>query len=229
MAHFEDLFPGRFVKSVTLEHPITIRILSIAGDPTLSEEDGKPKVVLRYRTKSAAGEVTEMDAVWNKTNSILTAAALDTNDYTQWPGHTITIARDPTVKIGKEVVGGLRVVGSPELKAKKIVEIKRRKGRERYTLNPTDAQGRVRTAPPPAAAPGPARSQPRSVPPRPLDRPRSAPSAGPCSMARTWPRRTRARRRGHDRPDAGPVAGVAGGDGRGDGGAVDARAQPARP
>jgi hypothetical protein len=155
MAHFEDLFPGRFVKSVTLEHPITIRILSIAGDPTLSEEDGKPKVVLRYRTKSAAGEVTEMDAVWNKTNSILTAAALDTNDYTQWPGHTITIARDPTVKIGKEVVGGLRVVGSPELKAKKIVEIKRRKGRERYTLNPTDAQGRVRTAPPPAAAPGP--------------------------------------------------------------------------
>jgi hypothetical protein len=160
MPHLDELFPGRFLKSKALPGPMTIRILSIGGEP-LKGEDGKEKLkaILKYRTRGADGNVEEGEIALNKTNALLTAAILGTEDYTQWPGHTITVAHDPTVVLKGETVGGLRVIGSPELTKKIRVGIKRpmRKNPEQHTLVPTDAQGRVRTAHPPAAEPAPAR------------------------------------------------------------------------
>jgi hypothetical protein len=156
MPHYDELYPGRFLKGSTLEHPITIRILSLGGEVLEGDDGEKAKGVLKYRTAGPNGPVNG-EIVWAKTNAILTAKALGTDDYTAWAGHTITIANDPSIMFGKEKVGGIRVVGSPELKLTLIVDVKRprRKKPERYTLRPTDAQGRVRqgTGPTPPEEP----------------------------------------------------------------------------
>lgn len=142
MPDLEQLFPGRFVKGISLERPITIRLLSVAGEPLEGDDGEKMKAVLKYRSAAGEGEL-----VCNKTNALLIAACLGTRDYTAWTGHTVTIGYDPSVMLGRERVGGIRVVGSPEIKAALRVEIKRprRKKPEVYTLQPTDRDGNVRT------------------------------------------------------------------------------------
>lgn len=161
MSHYDELYPGRFLKATTLERPMTIRIISLGGEVLEGDDGEKAKGILRYRAPGADGKPIEGDMVFAKTNAILTAAALGTADYKAWAGRLITIANDPSVMFGREKVGGIRVCGSPELKAPMTVEVKRprRKKVERYTLQPTDNQGRVRapSAPPQQqAAPPPA-------------------------------------------------------------------------
>lgn len=155
MPSYETLYPGRFLRGATLEHPITIRILSLGGEVLEGDDGEKSKGILKYR---AAGNVTG-EIVLAKTNAILIAKMLGTDDFTAWAGHTITIANDPNVMFGKERVGGIRVCGSPELTRTIVVNVKRprRKNPERYTLRPTDKDGRVRqdTAPAPAEEPPP--------------------------------------------------------------------------
>jgi hypothetical protein len=150
----ETLFPSRFTKGISLERPITIRLMSITGEPLEGDDgDTKVKAILKYRCATGEAEL-----VLNKTNALLIAACLETRDYTAWSGHTVTIGYDPTVMLGREKVGGIRVVGSPELKKAIRVEIKRprRKRPEVYTLTPTDKDGRVRTEAP-TTKPDPAR------------------------------------------------------------------------
>lgn len=162
MPHYDELYPGRFTKAATLEHPITIRILSLGGEQLEGDDGVKAKGVLRYRTAGPDGKPIEGEAVWCRTNAILTAAALGTDDYKAWANRTITIKNDPTVMFGREAVGGIRVCGSPELKKQIEVKIKRprRKNPDKYVLHPTDAQGRVRQASAPAPAQGAAPSEP---------------------------------------------------------------------
>lgn len=146
MADLDELYPGRFLKGRTLEAPITIRIVSMVGEELEGEKGVKLKGILRYRTRGEDGVVVEAEMVCNKTNALLAAAVFGTRDYTLWAGHLITIGFDPTVRLGAETPGGIRVMGSPELKAPLRVEIKRprRSKVEVYMLHPTDAQGRKR-------------------------------------------------------------------------------------
>lgn len=146
--HYDELWPGRFRKGTTLAQPMTIRIVSLGGEQLEGDDGVKSKGVLRYRAKGADGGVVEEEIVFCKTNAILTAAILGTPDYTEWPGHLITIHFDPSVAIGKDRVGGIRVFGSPELKKTIKVDVKRprRKKPETYVLQPTDNAGRVRQA-----------------------------------------------------------------------------------
>jgi hypothetical protein len=77
-------------------------------------------------------------------------ALFGTNLTRRWVGHLLTIHRDPRVKVGNKVTGGIRVLGSPELDKPMPLEIKA--GRApvyRVTLRPT---GR---GPAPAPAPRP--------------------------------------------------------------------------
>lgn len=139
MPHFDELYPGRFLKATTLDAPTVIRIVRMGGE-TLAGDDGeRAKGVLTYKSAKGDGEI-----VWCKTNAILTAKALGTDDYTQWAGRLLTIWNDPSVMFGGERVGGVRVYGSPELTATKRVEIKRprRKKPDVFTLKATDKQGR---------------------------------------------------------------------------------------
>jgi hypothetical protein len=155
MPDFETLYPARFLKGRSLERPTTIRIVAMITEELEGEKGKKQKAILKYQTADASGE-----AVWCKTNSALTSAALnDARDYDTWAGRFITIAFDPNVKMGSETPGGIRVIGSPELKKPRKVEIKRprRAQPDVYTLAPTDMDGRVLRAPAtaPAAKPEP--------------------------------------------------------------------------
>lgn len=133
--HFETLYPGRFLKGVTLKGHKTIRIVGITGTPLESDDGEKEiKAVLKYKSRDDEGEM-----VWCKTNSQLAAQVFGTPVIEQWYGRLLTIAFDPAVKFGKEKKGGIRVVGSPEMTAPMTVEIKRprRKKVEVYHLQPT--------------------------------------------------------------------------------------------
>ena len=144
MAHFEELYPNRFLKGVTLSTPKTIRILGFVGEMLEGEDGAKEKAVLRYRDKEGEGEI-----VWCKTNAILTSKLFG-DDYTQWAGHLVTIWYDPTVALGKEKVGGIRVYGSPEIALEMRVGIKRprRKKEEVFILRPTGKAAPAGETPP---------------------------------------------------------------------------------
>ena len=159
MGHFEELYPGRFLKGVTLLAPKTIRIVEVIGNVELEGDDGtvKPKAVLRYKDgdkhKDKPGEI-----VWVRTNSQLAAVALNEPDHNKWGGRLLTIHYDKTVPFGKEKKGGIRVLGSPDMKSTVEVSIKmpRRKHPIIYVLQPT---GKTAAAAKPATGPGPTTAQ----------------------------------------------------------------------
>lgn len=143
MPDFESLYPGRFLKGVTLAAPKTIRIKAVLATELEGDDgQGKAKCVLKYKDADGEGEI-----VWCKTNAHLTAACLDERDFTRWVERLITIHFDPEVRFGKDKPGGIRVLGSPELKQAKRVEIKRprKKNPDTFTLYPTDGKGNVKT------------------------------------------------------------------------------------
>ncbi len=156
MGHFEELYPGRFLKGVTLLSPKTIRIVEVVGNVELEGDDGavKSKAVLRYKDndkcKDKPGEI-----VWVRTNAQLAAVALSEPDYTKWGGRLLTIHHDKTVTFGKEKKGGIRVLGSPDMKSTVEVAIKmpRRKHPIIYVLQPTGKQPAAKTATGTGAAP----------------------------------------------------------------------------
>lgn len=144
MPHFESLYPNRFLKGATLERPLTVRIVSVDGEMLEGDTGPKAKAVLKYKTQDASGAVVGGELVLAKTNAVLIASMLGP-DYKQWAGHLITVSFDPAVMFGSERVGGIRVIGSPELTKTLVVEVKRprRKRPEKYTLQPTDKRGAV--------------------------------------------------------------------------------------
>jgi len=156
MGHFEELYPGRFLKGVTLLAPKTIRIVEVVGNVELEGDDGavKSKAVLRYKDgdkhKDKPGEI-----VWVRTNAQLAAVALNEPDYTKWGGRLLTIHHDKTVAFGKEKKGGIRVLGSPDMTSSVEVAIKmpRRKHPLIYVLQPTGKSGtKQATGPAPTSA-----------------------------------------------------------------------------
>lgn len=120
MPHFEELYPGRFLKGVTLAAPKTIRIAAFVPE-ALEGDDGtkKQKAILKYKAKDGEGEM-----VCCKTNAALIAAMYGT-DHSQWVGKLVTLHFDASVRFGSEKPGGIRVLGSPDLKQTMTVEIKR--------------------------------------------------------------------------------------------------------
>lgn len=140
MPDFESLYPGRFLKGVTLTEPKVIRVTSVAATDLEGDDGVKAKCVLTYRDADGKGEI-----VFCKTNAILVAAMFDERDFTKWVGRLITIHFDPNVMFGAKKVGGVRVFGSPELGKRKQFEIKmpRKKRAETFILQPTDGKGRV--------------------------------------------------------------------------------------
>ena len=159
MPHYDELYPGRFLKSATLLEPRTIRIIGLRGEALEGDDGTKAKGVLRYRDAQGEGEI-----VWCRTNAVLTEHALGTADFGEWAGRLITIWYDPDVRFGSETVGGIRVYGSPELARDIEVGIKRprRKKREMYRLRRTDKHGRP-------VAPGTAQDAPAAPAPEDVD------------------------------------------------------------
>jgi hypothetical protein len=164
MPDLETLYPGRFMKKEALPAPKVIRITKVTQVTLEGDKGDELKATIHYRDHEGDGEI-----VWCKTNAKLTAAALDERDYTKWPGHLLTIYHDPRVRFGGKTVGGIRVFGSPEMKAPKRIEIEmpRRKKPEVYELVPTTNKGAPKTAnsapepaPPAVDEPMPEREEP---------------------------------------------------------------------
>lgn len=142
MADYSVLYPGRFLKKESLEAPKVVRVIAINTSILEGEKGPEQKVILKYKASDGEGEI-----VWCKTNAALTAAALDEREYDKWIGRLLTIHNNPTVDLAGKKVGGIRVCGSPEMKAPKKVEIKRprRKKAEVYDLTPTDMKGKPKS------------------------------------------------------------------------------------
>jgi hypothetical protein len=138
MADYETLYPGRFLKKEALAAPKVIRIDAIHVTELEGERGVENKVVMQYSAADGKGEM-----VVCKTNAALIAHVLNERDYEKWIGHYVTIYNNPNVDLAGKKVGGIRIFGSPEMKAAKTVEIKRprRKKGEIYKLVPTDGKG----------------------------------------------------------------------------------------
>lgn len=148
MPDLDTLYPGRFLKGRSLAGPTTIQIISVSLVELEGDDDKKgSKAVLTVKMRDPlTGTVGPKEIVWCKTNAALTAAMFG-RDYSTWVGKVMTIAFDETVKFGRDVVGGIRVVGSPTLKSEMTVEIKRprRKVPDRMRLVPTAGTPSART------------------------------------------------------------------------------------
>ena len=103
MPHFKKYFPTGFIDESDLPKDATVKIESVAVEAlqlpgSNSKED---KVVMTF-----AGAKKKL--VLNKTNAKIIAAQHGTDTDT-WKGQEITLYFDPTVRFGKQVVGGVRV------------------------------------------------------------------------------------------------------------------------
>ena len=105
--NINDTFPStsNFLKKEDLPRPAKVKIKSI--DLMEFEQDGKPqrKLVLEFDGK-------EKKLACNKTNARIIAAMLG-DETDNWIGHEITLYNDPTVSMGDQVVGGIRVQYHP--------------------------------------------------------------------------------------------------------------------
>ena len=101
--NINDTFPStsNFLKKEDLPNPAKVTIKSV--DLMEFEQDGKPqrKLVLEFEGK-------EKKLACNKTNA-RTIAAIHGDETDNWVGKEIILYNDPTVSMGDQVVGGIRV------------------------------------------------------------------------------------------------------------------------
>jgi hypothetical protein len=76
---------------------------------------GKARIMLEDQHKLALELDTGDKWLANITNCAYMTRIFGTNIVADWVGHQVTLAFDPSVKFGKDTVGGIRVIGSPEL------------------------------------------------------------------------------------------------------------------
>ena len=105
--NINDTFPStsNFLKKEDLPKPAKVMIKSI--DLMEFDQDGKTqrKLVLEFEGK-------EKKLACNKTNARTIAAMLG-DETDNWKGKEITLYNDPTVAMGDQIVGGIRVQYMP--------------------------------------------------------------------------------------------------------------------
>jgi len=136
---------------------VTVRIVGANVDEVTDPEDRQRKVAKIALALEEADTGAPMKAwIPCPTTFRVMTALFGTNLTRRWVGHLLTIHRDPKVKVGNKVTGGIRVMGSPELDKPMPLEIKA--GRApvyRVTLRPTGRGQGPASAPSPAPAPRP--------------------------------------------------------------------------
>lgn len=131
---YRALFGGRYMSAPDM--PTEGRTLTIAGAAVEAVEDPKTKqnrdrllVYFHERVKP-----------WLPCRTTAGCLAAMWGDRTSgWVGRRVTLYQDPTVKVGAKVVGGIRVLGSPELDAPRdvVINLGARKPPARVRLIPT--------------------------------------------------------------------------------------------
>ena len=136
---------------------VTVRIVGANVDEVTDPEDRERKVAKIALALEDAHTGAPMKAwIPCPTTFRVMTALFGTNLTRRWVGHLLTIHRDPNVRVGRKVVGGIRIMGSPELDKPMPLEIKA--GRApvyRVTLRPTGRGSASLPAPGPTPQPAP--------------------------------------------------------------------------
>ncbi|MGH9811512.1 MAG: hypothetical protein ACRD4T_00100 [Candidatus Acidiferrales bacterium] len=137
MADYEELFPGRFLKSADLKgKPFTLTISSISTE----EIDGKVKALVTF-------EGAKKQWVMNRTGAEAIKLMFG-RDYDTWIGKRITIhpvmIKDP---FGDGDVGAIRVKGSPEIDKAASATVQRGRKTIRVAVVPTGQAAAKQPAP----------------------------------------------------------------------------------
>ena len=142
-------YGGSFLTAVEIPQAgQTYRIREVWIDDVEDQKTKQPKTRLHVL-------LSDMRKPWLPCRTAAGSIAAMFGDKTAgWLGRAVTLYHDPTVKVGAKAVGGVRVMGSPELSEvlKIEVDLGSRKPPAKVTLRPT---GRG-SASQPATAPAPA-------------------------------------------------------------------------
>lgn len=113
---FDELYPGRFLKGGDFARtPRTLTIARVQLEELEGEKGKRKRGIVRFQEESR-------ELVLNKTNGLLLRAMFGRSTEA-WVGRRVTFAFDADVKLGGKVVGGIRIVGSPEITEAREVEI----------------------------------------------------------------------------------------------------------
>ncbi len=94
----------------------------VKAEPCLMEEETDG--VKKKKTKAAVSLLNvERPWILCKTTAMCLAAMFG-DETKNWEGKRVTLYADPNVRVGREIVDGIRVLGSPDLEADKSVSIK---------------------------------------------------------------------------------------------------------
>lgn len=157
MSHDDDFdyrtaYGGRYLTAV--EIPEAGDDFTITGARIVEVEDPKTKAMKKRLEVGLQGLPKTWLPARTASGSI---AAMFGDRVAAWTGRRVTLHCDPRVKVGGKVVGGIRVLGSPELREPMSIEVDlgSRKPPAKVTLRPTSRGAAPARSAAPAAAPSP--------------------------------------------------------------------------
>lgn len=143
LSHFDQLYPGRFLKAGDVSEKPTLTITRIEME-TLTTEKGEKQSAIVMFSEDKRG------LVLNKTNGYLIRQMFGP-DLADWRGKRVVLYREDKVQFGAKTVSAVRVYGSPDIARDMPCEIKHpKKKAQNWTLHAT---GTAKAAPAPKAAP----------------------------------------------------------------------------
>lgn len=133
--NFKLMFKGDYIKAVEFNGKVpTMTIASVKIMPLEGDKGVKDKGVISFRE-------TDRGMVLCRTNAE-SIAAMFGPETDAWVGKRVTLFEDKTVKMGRDVVGGIRVKGSPDITAPISFELRLPK-RKPLTLTMVPTGGRA--------------------------------------------------------------------------------------
>lgn len=158
MSHDDDFdyrtaYGGQYLTAV--EIPEAGDDFTITGARLVEVEDPKTKALKKRLEVILQGLPKTWLPARTASGSI---AAMFGNRVSGWTGRRVTLHCDPRVKVGGKTVGGIRVMGSPELRETMAIEVDlgSRKPPAKVTLRPTGRGSAPAPSPAPTPAPAPA-------------------------------------------------------------------------
>lgn len=126
---YRAAFKGEHLQAADFDKPYTVRIARVVQLDMLDDrregEQGKKKErqkLTLFLATAARGEPIERSWLISKTAAKCIAEMFGCRTV-DWKGKLITLYRDPGVRFGTEVTGGIRVLGSPDIAAPQRVKI----------------------------------------------------------------------------------------------------------
>ena len=117
---WRKFFGGSYLTADALKEsgPVTLTIRDYAREELTDPktEEIRVKLVLYF-------EEDPRGLVLNKTTALCMDAMFG-EDVRGWVGNGLTLYCDPSVKVGRNVVGGVRIKGSPDIPARTMVRVK---------------------------------------------------------------------------------------------------------